>query len=141
MPDPIMTCIYNKTGRHYQPQTIFKDGCNNCSCLSDGHIRCSQDKCLTDETLVRNVNLNPRVGWTATEYPDFLTRKWSEGQLRCGPLKPSFDRVRKITHDKKNLPREFKADEKWPGFISGIQDQGGFIIFKNQYFHVSYELK
>lgn len=121
-----MTCIHNKTLNHYQPQETFKDGCNDCTCTSDGTIWCSQDKCLTDDILVRNVNLNPRIGWTATEYTDFAARKWSEGQLRCGPLKPSFDRVRKITHESHNLPREFKADEKWPGLISGIQDQGEF---------------
>ncbi|KAL5287928.1 TINAGL1 family protein [Megaselia abdita] len=122
--DPITSCIFNKTLTNYNPLETFKDGCNDCTCLTDGSIRCSQEKCLTDDTLVRNVNMNPRIGWTATEYPDFITRKWSEGQLRCGPLKPSFERVRKITHDSKNLPREFKADEKWPGLISAIEDQG-----------------
>lgn len=126
MIDTITSCIHNKTLNHYQPYETFKDGCNECTCTNDGTIRCSQDKCLTDGILVHNVNLNARIGWTATEYPEFLTRKWSEGQLRCGPLKPSFDRVRKITHNTHNLPREFKADEKWPGLISGIQDQGGF---------------
>lgn len=123
-----MTCFHNKTLNNYQPQETFQDGCNECTCTSDGSFRCSQDKCLTDDILVRNVNLNPRIGWSATEYPEFVNRKWSEGHLRCGPLKPSFDRVRKITHESHHLPREFKADEKWPGLISEIQDQGEFTV-------------
>ncbi|KAJ8947883.1 hypothetical protein NQ318_010029 [Aromia moschata] len=90
---------------------------------------CTKDVCLIDPEIINTVNDDVTRGWTASNYSEFWGRTLDDGvKLRLGTLQPQrivmrMNAVRRI-YDRDALPREFDAEQKWPEYIAGIQDQG-----------------
>lgn len=83
---------------------------------------------MIEPRIVETVNMQ-QIGWTATNYSFFWGKTLEEGiKYKLGTLAPEryvlrMNPVRRI-YDPNSLGREFDAGDQWPGFISGIQDQG-----------------
>ncbi|XP_022913750.1 uncharacterized peptidase C1-like protein F26E4.3 [Onthophagus taurus] len=132
-PEPIVASC------RYQNQVVevnksIKDNCNLCKCnlwnMTFAEILCEKHTCLIEPDVINTVNQHyARYGWTATNYTKFWGRKHEEGiRLRLGTKQPHrfvkrMNPVR-LVYDPYTLPKEFDSDKTWPGYISGIIDQG-----------------
>lgn len=138
-PDPIISCFYN--GVYFNKYNTTQDNCNKCRCLDGGRVECENDLCLTDNELVHNINKNYLAGWTARKYEQWWGHKYSKGiSERLGTMEPTY-RVKKMIHLHNQavvLPKQFNAIEKWPRYISKIQDQGKFLL--NEYYSFKFYL-
>ncbi|KAF2893995.1 hypothetical protein ILUMI_12178 [Ignelater luminosus] len=130
-PEPIKTCYHN--GQYYGYGKTAKENCNICKCEPMGNdlkMLCETNACLMEENIISTVNdMSEHYGWTASNYSEFWGRHLDEGiKLRLGTLQPhrfvrTMNPVRRI-YDPNALPRFFDAEEKWPGYVTPIQNQG-----------------
>uniref|UniRef100_A0A1A9WYU5 SMB domain-containing protein n=1 Tax=Glossina brevipalpis TaxID=37001 RepID=A0A1A9WYU5_9MUSC len=124
-PAPIQVCIHN--GFHFNKHNTTRDNCNECRCLDGGIVDCERDLCLTDDSLVRNINSIHRLGWSARKYDEWWGHKYAEGLMkRLGTKEPTY-RVKTMTrlHNiADHLPRSFNSIDKWSSYISDVPDQG-----------------
>lgn len=132
LPPPLpvkLPCQYK--GKLYLPGTSRMDNCNKCECIetpNDGATwRCDDDPCLMSDNVVEGVNSRPN-SWRATTYQPFLGKKLSDGiiyKLGTLPLGKETKRMGPIRYDKDIVyPNRFDARERWPGYITPVQDQG-----------------
>lgn len=100
----------------------------NSKCHSSGIATCDQNLCLTDESLIHNVNsISDSLGWSATNYTEFWGRNYQEGlELRLGTKEPArrVKAMSKVSNKIEQLPREFSARDHWPGLVTEVRDQG-----------------
>ncbi|KAG5882215.1 hypothetical protein JTB14_024726 [Gonioctena quinquepunctata] len=133
-PEPIVGCFVEGLNRTIYHREKVQINCNECVCEAFGRnqveLMCETNTCLMDENIIHTINRDPeRYGWVASNYTEFWGRTLDEGvQLRLGTLPPQqfvvrMNPVRRM-YDPNALPRDFDSEEVWPGYISGIQDQG-----------------
>ncbi|XP_074042545.1 secreted Wg-interacting molecule [Leptinotarsa decemlineata] len=133
-PQPIVGCEVEGSNRTIFWKEKVIVNCNECICESAGRdkveLLCETNVCLMDPMITETINRNPeKFGWTAANYSEFWGRTLDEGiKLRLGTLPPQqfvmrMNSVRRM-YDPNALPREFDSEEIWPGYISGIRDQG-----------------
>lgn len=129
-PPEIHRCFVNQT--YINVFSEVKVNCNLCKCVMAGRsnatLDCERDVCLSEPDVVEEINRNVRsLGWKAYNYPEFYGKKLQEGlKYRLGTLEPRF-RVKTMTrlgHNMQQLPNEFISQNKWPGAISEVRDQG-----------------
>jgi hypothetical protein len=116
-------------------------------------MSCEQNMCLVDLDLLSNITSSEKEcsTWKAHNFSDFWGRTLQEGvKYRLGTLNPhkmvsyyikTFSQTSKIfsltyllqictnsplnkCYKPKSHPRSFDARTKWPGWVSGIEDQG-----------------
>ncbi|KAJ8925455.1 hypothetical protein NQ315_009289 [Exocentrus adspersus] len=127
--EEMKSCTYN--GVNYFQKARIKVNCNECLCGGElnSNWTCETNKCLIDGNIIKTINEESPYGWTATNYSEFYGRTLADGiGLRLGTLPPQrfvlrMNPVRRI-YDPNALPRFFDSEEKWPGLVSDIQDQG-----------------
>lgn len=84
--------------------------------------------CLIEPRIVDTVNLE-NFGWTARNYSFFWGKTLDEGiKYKLGTLQPErfvmkMNPVRRI-YDPNSLVQEFDSEAEWPGYVSGIEEQG-----------------
>ncbi|KAL9918519.1 secreted Wg-interacting molecule [Glossina fuscipes fuscipes] len=124
-PAPIQSCLHN--GVYFHKFNTTHDNCNECRCLDGGIVDCDRDLCLTDDSLIRNVNSIHRLGWSARKYDEWWGHKYAEGLTkRLGTKEPTY-RVKamsRLHNIVDHLPRSFNSIDKWASYISDVPDQG-----------------
>ena len=96
-------------------------------CQQDGKALCEIDSCLSDTEMIKNINYDQDVSWTAKNYTEFFGRKYKEGlELRLGTFEPvrRVKSMSRLSNGQKQLPNSFNSLENWPGLISEVRDQG-----------------
>lgn len=92
-----------------------------------GVVECDRDTCLVDEGVIQAVNNHRSLGWTAVNYTQFYTKKYSDGLIyRLGTFEP-IHRVKtmsRLSNRFERIPAEFNSLTNWPGLISEVRDQG-----------------
>lgn len=131
-PPPLrVACEYR--GRPYPPNAKVKINCQQCTCAPDSgsntgfSFRCSGETCLIRQNIIDAVNDGP-YGWQASNYSMFWGMTLEDGmRYRLGTFKPDaeVERMNPIKNQFTNrLPDSFDARVKWPGWVSGVRDQG-----------------
>jgi len=130
-PEPVKTCFYD--GQYFYKGKVAKENCKTCKCEEvNGRMEmlCDDTKCIIESEIINTVNqMSNTFGWQAKNYSEFWGRPLSDGiTLRLGTLQPHtyvrrMHPVRRL-YDLNKLPKEFDAEQAWPGKISGIADQG-----------------
>ncbi|KAF5291933.1 hypothetical protein FQA39_LY14165 [Lamprigera yunnana] len=120
-------------GQYYAYGKTTKENCNICKCEQVGQkaeMLCERNPCIVEENIINAVNQqSEHYHWSAANYSEFWGRRLDEGlKLRLGTLQPhrfvrKMSPVRRI-YDPRTLPAQFDAKEKWPTYLSPIQDQG-----------------
>ncbi|XP_018568310.1 tubulointerstitial nephritis antigen-like isoform X2 [Anoplophora glabripennis] len=109
------------------------ENCNECICkgvdeFTDPEWICENHTCIIDSSTIQRIDGQYPYSWSARNYSEFWGKTLKEGVgRRLGTLPPQRF-VLKMTpvrraYDPNALPKEFDSEEKWPTFISGIQDQ------------------
>lgn len=132
-PAPIEMKYCHHHNRPILPGQTVTENCNSCKCGKIGdnvELLCETNKCLIEPEMVNTVNqMSSRYGWQAANYSQFWGRTLSDGiRLRLGTLQPhrfvlQMNPVKRI-YDPYSLPKQFDAEEMWPGKIGLVQDQG-----------------
>lgn len=130
-PPPNLTEPCRHGNKLYLPGDTREDGCNTCECVlvnDRTEWKCGQDPCMIDGQIIYRVNAEPRFGWRAYNYTQFLGKKLKDGltyKLGTFPLSEMTKRIGSQIWDKDiRYPSHFDARERWPKFISPIVDQG-----------------
>ncbi|XP_029709832.2 uncharacterized peptidase C1-like protein F26E4.3 [Aedes albopictus] len=127
-PDPVYApCTHN--GHRFTPfDPPVVDNCNTCKCNNDGTKTCTDDVCLVDNELLKQLgHLERSVGWKATNYSEWWGHKYDEGKvMRLGTFYPKIKvkSMSRLTNGQDHLPTHFDATNYWPGFIGEVKDQG-----------------
>ncbi|GJQ85101.1 hypothetical protein Trydic_g15788 [Trypoxylus dichotomus] len=130
-PSPLQEgCRYGKSQLR-GGETVW-DNCNSCTCAIIGNITqlmCDQKRtCLIEPRIVDTVNMED-FGWRASNYSAFWGKTLEEGiKYKLGTLQPErfvlrMNPVRRI-YDPNSLISDFDSGAEWPGYISGIEEQG-----------------
>ncbi|XP_054003703.1 tubulointerstitial nephritis antigen-like [Hylaeus anthracinus] len=111
-PEEIRRCFFQ--GRYYNINETLKDNCNKCKCIPmgrDATVYCEKDRCLVDDpdNIFWGTKLEEAKFFLGCDEPSEIFK-----QMKC---------IRRI-FDPDILPREFDARKHWPGYISGVVDQG-----------------
>lgn len=130
-PPPILEGCKYKQDYLKGGETVW-DNCNSCTCAILGNITkltCNPERtCLIEPRIVDTVNMLD-FGWRANNYSAFWGKTLEEGiKYKLGTLQPErfvlrMNPVRRI-YDPNSLVSEFDSEAEWPGYISGIQEQG-----------------
>lgn len=92
-------------------------------------LRCTTHTCLIEPRIIETVNMVGDYGWSASNYSFFWSKTLDEGiKYKLGTLQPErfvmkMNPIRRM-YDPDSLSREFDSEAEWPGYISGIQEQG-----------------
>ncbi|CAG9764409.1 unnamed protein product [Ceutorhynchus assimilis] len=129
-PEQLRSCLYNN--RVYFVNQTTKDNCRNCRCVPTGvqsvDMMCDPDVCLIENDIVYAVNAESH-GWVASNYSQFWGETLERGiKYKLGTLQPQKDVMRmnpvKRYYDPAALPNQFDSAQRWPRYISEVQDQG-----------------
>ncbi|XP_058054354.1 uncharacterized peptidase C1-like protein F26E4.3 isoform X1 [Anopheles bellator] len=126
-PENRPSCLHKK--HYFTPYDApVVDNCNTCKCNLDGTVTCTDNLCLVDDDLLRQLHhLERTVGWKAGNYSEWWGRTYDDGKvLRLGTFQPKFlvKAMKRLTNKGGPLPSQFDASEHWPGLINGARDQG-----------------
>ncbi|XP_041770089.1 tubulointerstitial nephritis antigen-like isoform X1 [Anopheles merus] len=126
-PENATSCVYKN--RYFTPyDQALMDNCNTCKCNMDGSVTCTEDVCLADDDLLRQLHhLERSIGWKATNYSEWWGRKYDEGKvLRLGTFQPRFrvKAMKRLSNKGGHLPSRFDASEHWTGLVAEARDQG-----------------
>lgn len=127
-PDPVYEpCSHN--GQSFTPfDPPVVDNCNTCKCTGQGDKVCTNDLCLVDNDLLKQLHhLERSIGWQATNYSEWWGHKYDEGKvMRLGTFYPKIKvkSMTRLTNGQDHLPSHFDATNYWPGFIGEVRDQG-----------------
>ncbi|XP_050293060.1 tubulointerstitial nephritis antigen-like [Anthonomus grandis grandis] len=129
-PEQLVSCYFKNQVLFINQ--VIKDNCKTCRCVPRGNnnpeIRCDPEICIIDEYIVREVNTGDN-GWVAnSNYSDFWGQTLSKGiTYKLGTIQHKKDVMRmnpvKRYYDPASLPNRFDSAERWPRYITGIQDQ------------------
>lgn len=129
-PQPIQTCVV----RQGKVVGKIKENCIECECKSENNysnpvwVCDNRTTCLIESNIIETINREYPYGWTASNYSEFWGRTLADGVgKRLGTLPPQrfvlkMNPVRRI-YDPNALPRQFDSQERWPDYISEIEDQ------------------
>ncbi|KAF6025523.1 F26E4.3 [Bugula neritina] len=141
-PDYVVTCNKTKLGppvdECYLPGDKCNRGCNECMCVYDTFIlselrtrykwQCSNDPCINDIDLIRNINQRQYSGsFQASEYDQFTGIKLKDGLKYFLGTILSKHQVKAQTSVKSQCDTDLKyfdSRTKWAGLIHGAADQG-----------------
>ncbi|KAL7305424.1 hypothetical protein TKK_0002167 [Trichogramma kaykai] len=130
-------CYHN--GRTYLHGDTLKINCNHCKCSSlngTSEILCepsgtSRDRCVMDQEVIDRINILENPGWIARNYSELWGYTLNEAiKRKTGTLNPTLSMCHvhaapfKRDYDVEDLPEEFDARHKWPGYIASVRDQG-----------------
>lgn len=91
---------------------------------------CERDQCIIEPEITNSINFQTsRYGWLASNYSEFWGHKLEEGvKLRLGTILPHkivmHMNTMRLIYDPSGLPRQFDSEDKWPRWITPVQDQG-----------------
>uniref|UniRef100_A0A224XK56 Putative papain family cysteine protease n=1 Tax=Panstrongylus lignarius TaxID=156445 RepID=A0A224XK56_9HEMI len=124
-------CYWNGTGKFYEPDENFRDGCNTCKCQavsSSMELMCTSHTCLVDDKLVEEIN-NIQGEWTAGKPEQFVPLVLNIGmnillgtfksRKKVADMLPKYTPVRP-----RSLPKYFDARTQWPYLITSPPNQG-----------------
>lgn len=121
-----------KNGNYYPVGATITENCNQCTCLDEGPFSdqvswsCSKNICLLRADQNQAINFG-NYGWRASNYSFMWGLTLADGiKYRLGTFYPAEKVFRMQSlhpQQDESLPEHFDARQKWPGMITGIQDQ------------------
>ncbi|XP_050096332.1 uncharacterized peptidase C1-like protein F26E4.3 [Anopheles aquasalis] len=126
-PARLERCVHkNRYFTPFDPPVV--DNCNTCKCNLDGTVTCTDNVCLVDDDLLRQLHhLERSIGWKAGNYSEWWGRKYDEGKvLRLGTFQPKIlvKAMKRLSNRGGPLPSHFDAADHWPRLVSEARDQG-----------------
>ncbi|XP_069462240.1 tubulointerstitial nephritis antigen isoform X2 [Ambystoma mexicanum] len=116
-----------RDGVHYEEESVIKENCNYCICIST-QWKCTESICLIRPEQIEEINAR-NYGWTAENYSMFWGLTLEEGfKQRLGTLPPSpgllamNEMTGRVTPED-DFPLFFIASYKWPDWIHGPLNQ------------------